>query len=194
MKNQTTWNLRELVVAAALGVVFGFLYLAWAQFWLILRGVIGPLSMDIVFGFWFAGSTVAAYAIRKPWAALGVSMAAVVTEILAGSPSGAILLLTGLVQGLGSEVPFLVTRWKKYSLSILLLSGGCASLFSYVYTWFRFSYWTLAPGLLIAMFVLRVTSGVLLGGLLAKVLADQVKKTGVFRGLSIDPVAQPGTE
>ncbi len=44
------------------------------------------------------------------------------------------------------------------------------------------------------MFVIRVTSGVLLGGLLAKVLADQVKKTGVFRGLSIDPVAQPGTE
>ncbi len=126
MKNQTTWNLRELVVAAALGVVFGFLYLAWVQFWLILRGVIGPLSMDIVFGFWFAGSTVAAYAIRKPWAALGVSMAAVVTEILAGSPSGAILLLTGLVQGLGSEVPFLVTRWEEvFPIHPSALRGMC---------------------------------------------------------------------
>jgi energy-coupling factor transport system substrate-specific component len=191
MDGRNGWTLRELVVAAALGVVFGFLYLVWVQFWLVLRGLVGPLSMDIVFGFWFTGSTVAAYVIRKPWAALGVSMAAVVTEILAGSPAGAILLLTGVVQGMGSEVPFLVTRWKQYSLPILLASGGCASLFSYAYTWIRFSYWTLAPSLLMAMFVLRVTSGVLLGGLLGKVLADQVKKTGVFRGLAIDPVAQP---
>lgn len=191
MEQTTKWTLRELVVAAAIGVVFGFLYLAWVQFWLVLRGLIGPLSMDIVFGFWFAGSTVAAYVIRKPWAAFGVAMAAVVTEILAGSPSGAILLLTGLVQGLGSEVPFLVTRWKRYSLPVLLASGACASLFSYVYTWFRFSYWTLAPGLLVAMFVLRVSSGILLGGLLGKVLAEAVKRTGVFRGLGIDPL--PGT-
>ncbi|MCX7787530.1 MAG: ECF transporter S component [Spirochaetes bacterium] len=188
MEQIKNWTLRELVVAAAIGVVFGFLYLAWVQLWLVLRGLIGPLSMDIVFGFWFAGSTVAAYVIRKPWAALGVSMAAVVTEILAGSPAGAILLLTGLVQGLGSEVPFLVTRWKRYTLPVLLLSGGCASVFSFVYTWFRFSYWTLAPGLLVAMFVLRVSSGVLLGGFLGKVIADAVKRTGVFRGLAMDPV------
>ncbi|MFQ3621080.1 MAG: ECF transporter S component [Spirochaetales bacterium] len=188
MEKKQTWTLREIVVAAALGVVFGFLYLAWVQFWLVLRGLMGPLSMDLVFGFWFVGSTLAAYVIQKPWAALGVAMAAVVTEILAGSPSGAILLLTGAVQGLGSEVPFLLTRWKRYNLPILLASGGCASLFSYVYTWFRFSYWTLAPGLLVAMFVLRVSSGILLGGLLGKILGDQVKRTGVFRGLAIDPV------
>ena len=94
MDTNNRWTLREMVVAAALGVVFGFLYLLWVQFWLFLRGLMGPLSMDIVFGFWFVASTIAAYVIRKPWAALGVSMAAVITEILAGSPAGAILLLS----------------------------------------------------------------------------------------------------
>jgi energy-coupling factor transport system substrate-specific component len=188
MDTNNRWTLREMVVAAALGVVFGFLYLMWVQFWLFLRGLMGPLSMDIVFGFWFVASTIAAYVIRKPWAALGVSMAAVITEILAGSPAGAILLLTGLVQGLGSEVPFLLTRWKRYNLPVLLASGACASLFSYVYTWIRFSYWTLDPKLLVAMFILRVASGILLGGALGKLIADWVKKTGVFRGLGIDPI------
>jgi energy-coupling factor transport system substrate-specific component len=187
MNKENKWNLREMVVLAAIGVVFGFLYLLWVQAWLILQGLLGPLSMDIVFGFWFCASTFAAYVIRKPWAALSVSLAAVFTEILAGSPSGAIMLLTGLVQGLGSEVPFLLTRWRRYSLPVLLSSGATAAVFSFAYTWVRFGYWSLAPGLLVVMFVLRTVSGMVLGGALARVLAESVKKTGVFRGLAIDP-------
>ena len=113
-------------------------------------------------------------------------MLAVLAEILAGNAAGAILLLTGVIQGLGSEVPFLATRWRRYSLPVLLLSGAAAAIFSFVYNWVRFDYGSMAPGLLITMFVIRIASGALLGGLLPKFVADRLRSTGVFDGLAIE--------
>lgn len=66
MPPSSSWTLRETVIIAAAGVVFGVLYLLWVQLWLVFQALIGPLAMDIVFGFWFCASTFAAYVIRKP--------------------------------------------------------------------------------------------------------------------------------
>ena len=183
---RSRWSQREIVITAALSVVFGLLYLLWVQFWLLMQGLLGPLALDAVFGFWFLASVVAAYIIRKPGTALLAEVIASIVEILTGNPSGVILLLTGIVQGAGAELPFLVTRWRNYRLPILLASGACASIFSFIYNWFRFSYWNLNVGLLIAMFVIRVLSGMILSGWLGKVIGDGLYKTGVLQGLAID--------
>ena len=180
------WSTRDTVVVAISAVVFGVLYLTWVQLWLFAQGLIGPLAMDIVFGFWFAGSTFTAYVVRKPWVALTTAMIAVVTQILLGNAAGAILLLTGLIQGLGSEAPLAATRWRRYSLPILMASGASAALFSFAYNWIRFDYGSLALGLVAAMFVIRVVSGMLLGGLLPRFVADRLRSTGVFDGLAIE--------
>ena len=182
------WTVRETVTLAIIGVVFAFLYLGWVQVWLVLQSVLGPLTMDVLMGFWFSGSIFAAWLIRKPGAAFGTAMLTVIVQIIAGNPSGAILLLTGLVQGAGSEVPFMLTRWKRYSWPVLIASGACTAVFSFVYTWFRFSYWELAGGLVLAMFVIRVVSGMLLGAVLGRLLAGAVHRTGVTSGLAVDYV------
>lgn len=186
---QSGWTTRETVVVSVSSVVFGMLYLAWVQLWLIAQGLIGPLAMDIVFGFWFAGSVFNAYVIRKPFVALSTALIASLAEVLTGNPAGAILLLTGLVQGAGSELPFLLTRWRRYSVPILALSSVSAAIFSFAYNWVRFDYQTLEAGLLIAMFAIRITSGVLLGSLLPLFFARRLRRTGVFAGLAVDDAA-----
>ena len=45
---------------------------------------------------------------------------------------------------------------------------------------------TAAPGLLVAMFVLRCLSGALLGGLAGHLITEALYKTGVLAGLAID--------
>jgi energy-coupling factor transport system substrate-specific component len=182
----TAWNQREIVTVAVIGVVFGMLYLAWVQLWLLIQGLTGPLAMDVLFGFWFLASIVAAYTIRKPGAAFIAEVVAAIAEVLTGNPSGAILLLTGVIQGAGAEAPFALTRWRSYRLPVLLASGASAAVFSFVYNWFRFSYWELAPGLLLTMFVLRVLSGMILAGWLGKILTDRLYQTGVLQGFAID--------
>ncbi len=180
------WTQREIVIVAALGVVFAVLYLAWVQVWLAAQAAIGPLALDVLFGFWCVASVIAAYVIRKPFAALSAEVIAAAAEILAGNPAGLILLLTGVVQGAGAELPFALTKWRNYRLPVLLASGASAAVFSFLYTWIRFSYGTLKPSLLIAMFALRVVSGVVLAGWLGGRIAEALYRTGVLQGLGID--------
>jgi energy-coupling factor transport system permease protein len=180
------WTLREILIVTVLGAVFGVLYLGWVQVWLIAQAIFGPVTMDVVMGFWFIVSIIAAAIIRKPGAALFSEVLAAVVQVMLGSPAGLLLLLTGLVQGAGAEAVFAATRWRRYTLAILMAAGVGAAVFSFVYTWIRFDYAALAPALLLVMFALRCASGALLGGLLGHVIVEALYKTGVLSGLPID--------
>lgn len=187
------WTLRETVIVAVLGAVFGVLYLGWVQVWLVLQAILGPVTMDVVMGFWFIVSIIAAAIIRKPGVALISEVMAAAVQILLGSPAGLLLLLTGAIQGLGCEVVFAATRWRRYDLPVLMAAGVGAAIFSFIYTWVRFDYETLAPGLLVTMFVLRCLSGALLGGLLGWVIVNALYRTGVVAGLAIDHDRRAGS-
>jgi len=186
MPDQSVWTLRETLIVAVLGAVFGVLYLGWVQVWLVLQAIFGPVTMDVVMGFWFIVSMIAAAIIRKPGVALISEVMAAAVQVLLGSPAGLLLLLTGLVQGAGAEAVFAATRWRRYSVTVLMAAGMGAAVFSFAYTWIRFDYGSLEPGLLIAMFVLRLASGALLGGLLAHGIVKALYRTGVLSGLGID--------
>ena len=186
MPDRSVWSLRETLIVSVLGAVFGVLYLGWVQVWLVLQAIFGPVTMDIVMGFWFVVSIIAAAIIRKPGVALVSEVMAAAVQVLLGSPAGLLLLLTGLVQGAGAEAVFAATRWRRYSLAVLMAAGMGAAVFSFAYTWVRFDYGALAPGLLVAMFALRLASGALLGGLLGHVIVKALHRTGVLSGLAID--------
>ena len=180
------WTLREILIVAVLGAVFAILYLGWVQVWLIAQAIFGAVTMDVVMGFWFIVSIIAASIIRKPGAALLSELLAAAIQILLGSPAGLLLLVTGLVQGAGAEAVFAATRWRNYRLPVLMLAGAGAAVFSFIYTWIRFDYGALAPGLLVAMFVLRCLSGALLGGFAGHLVVRALYRTGVLSGLKID--------
>lgn len=180
------WTMRETMIVAVLGAVFGVLYLGWVQVWLIAQAIFGSVTMDVVMGFWFIVSIIAAAIIRKPGVALASELLAAAVQILLGSPAGLLLLVTGLVQGAGAEAVFAAMRWRNYSLPVLMAAGVGSAIFSFAYTWIRFDYGSLAPTLLIVMFVLRCASGALLGGLLGHLIVKALYKTGVLSGLAID--------
>jgi energy-coupling factor transport system permease protein len=186
MNSRFHWSLREILIVAVLGAVFGVLYLGWVQVWLIAQAIFGAVTMDVVMGFWFIVSIIAAAIIRKPGVAIISEMLAALTEILLGSPAGLMLLLSGFIQGAGAEIVFAATGWRNYRLPVLMAAGIGAAIFSFVYTWILFNYSALAPGLLIAMFVLRCLSGALLGGLLGHMIVEALYRTGVLNGLTID--------
>jgi energy-coupling factor transport system substrate-specific component len=188
--DESRWTLRETLVVAAIGVVFAALYLGWVQIWLVAQAAFGPLTMDVMMGFWFVASPVAAAIVRKPGAAFGAEVLAAAAQVLMGSPVGLLLILTGIVQGAGAEAGIALFRWRRYDRLALIVSGVGAALFSFAYTWVRFDYGALAPGLLAAMFGLRVLSGALLGGLLGWAIAEGLRRTGALRGLPIDRAAR----
>jgi len=186
MPDTRSWTLRETLIVTVLGAVFAALYLGWVQVWLIAQAIFGTLTMDVVMGFWFVASIVAAAIIRKPGVAFATEVLTAGVQILLGSPAGLLLLVTGAVQGAGAELVFAATRWRNYSLPVLVAAGVGAAIFSFVYTWFRFDYGALQPGILVTMFVLRCLSGALLGGWLGHVIVEALYRTGALAGLAID--------
>ena len=186
MTQSHAWTLREILIAAVLGAVFAVLYLGWVQVWLVAQAAFGPVTMDVVMGFWFIASVVAAAIIRKPGVAFAAEVMAAAVEILLGSPGGLLLILSGMIQGAGAEAVFAATRWRNYSLPVLMAAGVGAAIASFIYTWIRFDYGALAPGLLVAMFALRCLSGALLGGWLGHAIVAALYRTGVLHGLKID--------
>ncbi len=186
MANSSSWTLRETLIVAMLGTVFAVLYLGWVQVWLVAQAAFGSLTMDVVMGFWFIASIVAAAIVRKPGVALASEVLAAAVQILLGSPAGLLLLVTGLVQGAGAELVFAATRWRRYDLPVLMAAGIGAAVFSFAYTWIRFDYGALQPTVLAAMFVLRCASGALLGGWLGSIVVEALYRTGALSGLAID--------
>jgi len=180
VRERRTLTLKEIVVMSALGVAFAPLYMAWIQVWGLATGLLGPVGMDVIFGFWFVASIICAYIIRKPGAALYSEWIAAIAQIPLGSPSGAWLILTGFVQGLGAELVFWLTGYRRFGLPVLMAAGMGAAVLSFAYNWLRLGYGSLAPGLLVTMFVARLLSGAVLGGVLGKLIADGLAATGVL--------------
>jgi energy-coupling factor transport system substrate-specific component len=180
-----SWNMRELVVIAALSVVLGILYLWWIPVAGLAAGLGGPLAREPLFGFWLLAGVVAAYIVRKPGSAVIAEVIAAFTEALAGSSAGLLVLGWGLVQGGGVEVVFLATRYRHFSLPVMMLSGAVAAAAAFVWQGFLTGYTAFSLQLLIAMFVLRVASGAILAGLGGKYLAEALAATGVLRGFAL---------
>ncbi|MFZ3579402.1 ECF transporter S component [Virgibacillus sp. DJP39] len=179
------WRFKEIVVMSALAVVFGVVYLAFLPVGKILVGFFGPIGYDLIFGIWFIVSIIAAYIIRKPGAAFMSETIAAMIEVMLGSAVGPMLIISGMIQGLGAESAFAMTRWKNYSTWVLMASGVGAAVFSFAYGYFLSGFAALSTPYVIGMFVARMISGALLAGLLGKALSDGLAQTGVLSSYAL---------
>ncbi|MFS0706067.1 ECF transporter S component [Cellulomonas sp. 179-A 9B4 NHS] len=175
-------TLSELVLLTVLAVVFGFLYWALVQAWAALQVAMGPfgdLAQHVLIGGWMVVAPLALHIVRKPGVGVVVELVAALVEVaFLASPVGPMLLVVGLVQGVGAELAFTLTRYRRYGWWVFVASGVSAGLASTLLGTLRYG-WHLQD--LFALRVgLQVVSGVVLCGLLARVLGDALARTGVL--------------
>ena len=180
-----SWRFKEVVVMVALAVVFAVVYLAFLPLGSLLVGFFGPIGYDLIFGIWFIVSIIAAYIIRKPGAAFLSETIAAMVEVLIGNAVGPMLIVSGMVQGIGAEAVFAATRWKKYSVWVLMAAGMGSAVTSFIYGYFMSGFAALSTGYVTAMFVTRLISGAVIAGLLGKLLSDELAKTGVLSSFAL---------
>jgi len=180
------WKIKEVVLMVVLSVACGVLYLGWSSLYLPISALVGPVGSNFMFGIWVIASPIVAYIIQKPGAAFISEVAAAAVELLTGSHFGLSALLIGVFQGLGAEAAFALFRYRKYHVSVLMLSGAFAAVGSMLYSILAngFGYYT--SGTLLLTLIIQVISGMLLGGLLAKVIVDSLFATGALDQFSIN--------
>ena len=193
-----TWELKDVIMMAILGVVFSAVYLAVFQGGLALSTALTPAGLanfgfEIIYGVWFMAATLAAYVIRKPGVALITEVLASAVVLLMGNSGGMTVVLTGLIQGAGAELAFAVFRYKKWNLGVMCLSGVLAAAFIFVYELYYLNYIALAPTLLIAQLAVRFVSAIVFSGVVCKLAGDGLAKTGVVKSYAIGAKAKVGT-
>ena len=184
---RTPLTLRELVLVVVLGVVFGFLYWVFVQAWNALAIVMGPagdISQHLVFGSWLLVAPIALAILRRPGVGVLAEMLAATIEVLfLGSPVGPLLLLSAALQGIGSELPFALTRYRRYGWGVFAASGALGASLVFAWTAYRMGWY--GQDLLALRLGIQVLSGIVLGGLLAKVIVRALERTGVLSDFAI---------
>ena len=128
VKNRISWKLKDIIMVAVLGLVFAAVYMAVFHLGLAIQALLTPfglgdIAFEFVYGIWFMAATLAAYIIRKPTVAFAAEVLASVMELFMGNAGGIRVVITGIVQGLGSEAGFAIFRYKKFDLVSMCVSG-----------------------------------------------------------------------
>lgn len=180
-------SLREIVMVVVLGVVFGFLYWVFVQAWNLLAIAMGPagdLAQHVLFGSWLLVGPVALAILRRPGVGVVAEMLAAIIEVVfLGSPVGPLLLLSGALQGIGSELPFALTRYRRFGWGVFAASGALGAGLVFFWTAYRFGWY--GQDLFTLRLTVQVLSGIVLGGLLAKVIVRALDRTGVLANFAI---------
>ena len=175
------WSTKDIIIIALIGFLFGGIFLATSLVYVPLKATLGaigyaPFANSILFGLWVMAGPVAAALIQKPGSATLGEVLGALAEMLYGSFFGAAVLISGLVQGLGSEVGFLVTKYKRYDSKSLFLSAIGITVFSFVYEYFKLGYEAYSTGMIIALFAVRFISVVVFGVICVKLILNIVNK------------------
>jgi energy-coupling factor transport system permease protein len=176
------WRTVDIVVTAVLGVAFGVVFWAWNLVFGVLAEPLDffpPLSA-ILNGVFLMPGVVAGLLVRKPGAATFASTLAAAVSLLMGSPYGGIIVVYGLVQGLGAELGFLLTRYRTFGWGTALLAGATAGLSTAVLD--NVLYYSELGFLTfqVPYTVFTVLSSVLLAGVVGLLLVRALARTGAL--------------
>ena len=175
------WRTVDIVTTAVLGVAFGVVFILWN----LLNSSVGtafsffPPVQGLMNGVYLMPGVVAGLLVRKPGAAVFASTLAAAVSLI-GSPYGAVIIVYGVVQGLGGELGFALTRYRSFGRATAVLAGVTAGLstsvldISYYYSSLDFWAWQLPYA------VVTVLSSVLIAGLLGLALVRALARTGAL--------------
>jgi energy-coupling factor transport system substrate-specific component len=183
------WSTRDLLVVGVLGIVFGLIGAPLQAVWAMLEMTLGPVGSRVVVGIFWAGPLMAAYIVRRPGTAFLAALLFCLVQVpLSAHGWGALGMIASI--GIPTELTFTVTRYRHYGLASMMIRGALSALVGLVFHAIGFGYANLSPWILIGSAIVQLATGAILGGWLAKALADAVAKAGVLSGYAVGQAQQ----
>jgi energy-coupling factor transport system substrate-specific component len=175
------WRTVDLITAVMIGVAFGVAFIGWGQVTNLTSPIFAALPPlgGLIGGFWWLPALVAMLVIRRPGAALLAELVAASLEPLLGGQWGITTLGSGLLQGVGVELGFLLFAYRRFTVAPAVVGGALAGVLESPYEW-RLYYPEWAVSYAGVYLVTMAVSGALLGGLLAVALVKALAATGVL--------------
>ncbi|WP_194420737.1 ECF transporter S component [Microbacterium abyssi] len=125
------WRVVDIVVASVIAVACAVIFLLWNVGYEAPSTLLKPLLpgvQGLLAGPWLIAGVLGGLIIRKPGAALYTELVAAVISALIGNQWGPLTIASGLVQGLGAELIFLIFLYGVWRLPVAILAGAGAGL------------------------------------------------------------------
>jgi len=181
--NRTDWTWRtvDIVVAAAIAIAFGVVIWGWNQLWAAATPafVANPAAQNILYGMWLLPAVLGGLIIRKPGAALFTELVAAAVSAILGSQWGLDALVSGLVQGIGAEVVFFVTRYRVWTIPVVVAAAVASAVTAWVHD-VAFYYLDIGLGPQLAILGFMAVSAIVIAAIGSWLLMRSLAQTGVL--------------
>ena len=134
-KQRRGWRVIDIVTAAVLGVAVGLIFVVWnivGGAWFTAADALTPGLGGLVVGPWLLGGIIGGLVIRKPGAALFVEVIAATVSAVIGNQWGISTLYSGLAQGAGAELIFLLFAYRRFTAPVAMLAGAAAGAGAFI--------------------------------------------------------------
>jgi energy-coupling factor transport system substrate-specific component len=133
--SSSAWRTVDIVVAAVIAVAFGVVFWAWNALWAATEPVFAalPPAQYLISGVWLIPAVLGGFVIRKPGAALFCELLAATVSALIGSQWGLDTVISGIVQGAGAEIVFLLVRYRTWTVFVAALAGLASAAAAWVH-------------------------------------------------------------
>lgn len=180
------WRVVDIVVAAVLGVASGVVFLGADLVYVPINVVLTltPGLVGLTAGLWLFAGVLGGLIIRRPGAAILVSLIATLVETAVWNTWGLSNILFGLLQGAGAELAVALFLYKSSRIWVAIIGGALAAIPNAVLS-FLFYYPDQAAGFYVTYTATAVISGVVIGGILAWLVARGLVRTGALNRFPI---------
>ncbi|WP_228528032.1 ECF transporter S component [Microbacterium sp. UFMG61] len=176
------WRVVDIVVASVIAVACAVIFLLWNVGYEVPSTVLTPLLpgvQGLLAGPWLIAGVLGGLIIRKPGAALYTELVAAIISALVGNAWGPLTIVSGLVQGLGAELIFLIFLYGVWRLPVAMLAGAGAGLACGIND--RILWYAGADTLFTTVYIVSTTvSGAVIAGLGAWLIARGLAATGAL--------------
>lgn len=176
------WRVVDIVVASVIAVACAAVFLLWNVGYQGPSTLLTPLLPGIqglLAGPWLIAGVLGGLIIRKPGAAIYTETVAAVISALVGNQWGPLTIVSGVVQGLGAELVFLLFLYGVWRLPVAMLAGAGAGLACGIND--RVLWYPGADTLFTSVYISSTTiSGAVIAGLGAWLITRALARTGAL--------------
>ena len=180
------WRVVDIVVAAAIAIAFGVVFVAWNAIWTATTPIFTavPAAQAIIYGVWLVPGVLVGLIVRRPGAALFAGLVSATVSALIASQWGLDTILSGAIQGGGAELAFALARYRTWTLPIAILAALFAGIGAAVHD--IVLYWaTMGTTFWIVFTVTLLVSAVLVAGVGSWLLVRALVATGVLGAFAV---------
>lgn len=179
------WRAADIALGAALAAAFGVIFWGFNFAYFPISGffkAILPGLVSVTHAIWYFSGPVALLLIRKPGAAIYVNIVGGIIETLLGNSFNVtFVIVSALLQGIASEIPFALTRYRKYTLPLTIAAGALTAVeYAFYLLFFRYHAVSLFSVRGTVHVISEIVGGVLIAGVFSWFLFRAIQATGAL--------------